>query len=172
MFVTFGHKDVTFIFHNNCHICSMKKMTAIFAAVLLVTACNNSVKNIKKEALGLCKHIPDIERLEESRPYLAEDFYNLLHEMVNLPDDSPVLHEWEFWFVSADGSPISSDECKVLKVRKTDAAHSIALIEVLPADSDYDSEEHTLCLEKVRGKWLICDFDSTKEAAMRRIDNK
>ena len=148
-----------------------KKKIMIFAALLLVSACNYPVKSIEKEALDLCNHIPDTERLEESRPWLTEDFYNLLYEMVNLPDDSPVLHEWEFWFVSADGSPISSDECKVLKVRKTDAAHSTVLIEVQPADSDYDSEEHTLYLEKVKGKWLLCGFDDTKEAARRRIDN-
>lgn len=148
----------------------MKKIL-IYASILLVTACNNSVRIIEKEAMGLCKHIPDIECLEESRPYLTEDYYNLLDEMVNLPDASPVLHEWEFWFVSADGMPIAADECQVIKVEKTDARHAKVLIEVQPADLDYGPEQHTLYLEKVKGKWLLCGFDDTKEAARRRIDN-
>ena len=149
----------------------MKKIL-IYAAMLLVTACNNSVKSIEKQAQGLCKHIPDLESLEQSEDYMTEDYYALLHKMSDMPDITPVLHEWEFWFVSADGSPISLDECKILEVDKTDATHATVLIEVQPADPDYDSEEHTLYLEKVKGKWLLSDYDDTKEAARRRIENK
>ena len=138
---------------------------------MLLTACNNSVKSIEKQAMELCKHIPDTERLAESRPYLTEDYYNLLDEMVNLPDTSPVLHEWEFWFVSADGTPISADECQIIKVEKTDDSHATVLVKVHPDDTDYDAEEHTLYLEKVSGKWLICDYDETKQASKRRIEN-
>ena len=141
----------------------------IIVALFMLTACNNSVKSIEKQAQELCKHIPDLENLEESKGYLTEDFYGLLDQMVSLPDFAPVLHEWEFWFVSADGTLISTDECKVLKVEKTDATHATALIEVQPAESDYDTEEHTLYLEKVKGRWLLDNYDGTKQASRRRI---
>ena len=141
----------------------------IIVALLLATACNSSVKSIERQAQMLCEHIPNLERLEDSGKFLTEDYYNLLYQMVNLPDLAPVLHEWEFWFVSADGTPVAIDECQVVKVEKTDARHATALIKVQPEDSDYESEEHTLFLEKVRGKWLICDYDGTREASQRRI---
>ena len=152
----------------------MKSIRAILsftlASTLLLTACHNSQKGLNQRVLELCKHIPDPECLEQSEGFLTEEYYAVLDKMINLPEITPVLHQWEFWFVASDGSLIAGDECEVISVEKTDAKHITASVIVQPSDTDYDKEEHKLYLEKVKGKWLLCDYDGTNEASHRYIE--
>ena len=142
----------------------------LLTSILLLSSCNNSHKGLNRRVLELCRHIPDPECLEQSKGFLTEDYYAVLDKMINLPEISPVLHQWEFWFVAADGSPIAGDECEVISVEKTDAKHLTASVIVQPSDTDYDKEEHQLYLEKVKGKWLLSDYDETLQASHRYID--
>ena len=89
--------------------------------------------------------------------------------MIAIPDSTEVLHEWEFWFVAADGSLVAKDSCSVLAAERQGCRRASARIMVIPEDSDYPAEEHVLSLERLRGIWLISDYDGTKEQAKRRI---
>lgn len=89
--------------------------------------------------------------------------------MIAIPDSTELLHEWEFWFVAADGSPIARDSCTLLSARRMGAGSAEAVILVQPEDSDYEAEEHRLYLERVKSVWLISDFDDTKEQAINRL---
>ena len=147
------------------------KALCLAASCMLYVSCSYSTDDLKTRVLELCKHIPDVEHLERSKGALTEDFYALLEEMINLPDETPVLHQWEFWFVAADGSAIAGDECEVLDLWHTDRRHAMAVILVTPSETDYLKEEHTLYLKKEKGSWLITDYDMMKGAARRYINN-
>ena len=116
----------------------------------------------------LCRHLPDVDSLKLSEGWLTEEYYSALEAMIAIPDSTELLHEWEFWFVAADGSLIARDSCTLLSARRTAAGGAKAVILVKPEDSDYEAEEHLLRLEKVKGNWLISDFDDTKEHAIKR----
>ncbi|MBP5301624.1 MAG: hypothetical protein J6Y88_00055 [Bacteroidales bacterium] len=147
----------------------MKRLSVILFLLLSLVGCN-SRKSVENSAQELCRHIPDTENLSLSKSYLTADFYALLEEMVSLEDFTPVLHQWEFWFTAADGSPISENACEVLELVKTDETHFTAIIRVHPYDTDYEAEEHSFLMEKAGRKWLLADYDGTKEAAVRYID--
>ena len=147
----------------------MKRLCYTLVSLMLLASCNNADRALRQRAAELCSHIPDVECLEASRPYLTEDYFAALEVMVSRPDSTPVLHEWEFWFVSADGTPISKDACKVLRVKQLDETHATAVIRVTPATADYAPEGHILHLERCNGRWLLSDFDDTRAAALRRL---
>lgn len=137
-------------------------------ALMLCTACS-SERNILLRTAELCRYIPNPECLERSRDYLTADYYATLAAVFTAPDSVPVLHEWEFWFAAADGSPIARCNCKVRSIRPVDSLHARAVISVHPVDHDYAPETHYLEMEKHAGTWLISDFDDTYAAALRRL---
>lgn len=154
--------------------CIMKKLRIryIWSTILgiaLLISCNPPHRELTRRAVELCGFIPDVECLEASRPYLTEDYYATLEVMIARPDSTPVLHEWEFWFVSADGTPIAKDACKVLRVKQIDDTHATAVIRVTPATADYAPEGHILHMERCNGRWLLSDFDDTFSAAQKRL---
>jgi hypothetical protein len=136
---------------------------------MLLTGCGDSQKSLKQRALELAKNIPTPEHLENAKGILTDGYFASLEEMFNLQDFTPVLHEWEFWFATADGSPIADGSYEIVSVEKTDDTHAKAVIMVQPDDADYEAEEHTLEMEKVNGKWLLADFDGTRQSAEDRI---
>lgn len=148
----------------------MKRFLIYITAVMLLAACNSESK-IAGRAQELCRHIPVPEQLEQSRNYLTEDFYAALDTMFNLPDTSEVLHEWEFWFCAADGSPVARCSTEVQSVEQTDATHATVTVLVHPEDPDYTADEHTLCMELVEGAWLISDFDNRLADCIRYTKN-
>lgn len=148
---------------------SMKRVCMLLSMVMLI-ACN-AQQGLKKNAEELFYHIPETEALEKCKGYLTDDFYSLIEEMISLPDRTPVLHEWEFWFVAVDGSAMADNTCEVKSVERTDKTHARAIILVHPSDKDYDVEEHTLLMEKVGGRWLLTDYDDMKSSCLRYIGN-
>lgn len=158
------------------NMCIMKKLrirliwTAILGLTLLIS-CNPSHRELTQRALELCRYIPDPECLERSKGYLTDEYFSTLELMISQPDSTPVLHEWEFWFVSADGTPIAKDECKVLRVSQSDDTHATAVIRVTPATADYAPEGHILHMERCNGRWLLSDFDDTFSAAQKRLSS-
>lgn len=147
------------------------KMPLFFAAALLLalfTACTPR-QELRLRTVELCRHIPNPECLERSQGFLTPDYYAALEAVFTAPDSVPLLHEWEFWFAAADGSPIAEINCKVRSVRPIDSLHALARLLIHPADQDYPPEVHLLRLEKQDGIWLISDFDDTYAAALRRL---
>ena len=150
----------------------MKKLIiCTLAAVMLLAGCGESQKSLMKRAQELAMHIPDAESLEQSKDWMTDGYYATLEELFGQEDFTPVLHEWEFWFAAADGSPVAEDPCEVLSVEKSDETHAKAIILVQPDDKDYDAENHTLYMEKVDGRWLLSDYDGTLQSALDRIAN-
>lgn len=147
----------------------MKRLCSALLPLLILASCNHADRALRERAAELCNYIPDVECLEASHPYLTEDYFTALEVMIAQPDSTPVLHEWEFWFVSADGTPIAKDECKVMRVKQIDDTHATAVIRVTPATADYAPEGHILHLERCNGCWLLSDFDDTRAAALRRL---
>lgn len=139
------------------------------SALLLLASCDGQQQALLERARELCRHIPDTGNLELSEGYLTEEYYSALEEMLNLPDSGSVLHEWEFWFVAADGSAVRDDGCEVLRLERTGLNHATAIIRVQPSDPGYPADEHTLSMQKVKGEWLLSDYDGTLQAARRRI---
>ena len=151
----------------------MKRTFVILAAVVLLTACGDSEKQLRDCAAELCKYIPDHELLEQSREYMTEDFYAVLDTMFNLPNHEAMDHEWLYYFVTGNGGTMA--DYTVVSVEPTDRTHAVATISVRQKwedgsfDESSDTEEHRLYMEKVGGKWLMSDFDEHKADCIRHI---
>ena len=148
----------------------MKRVITILTAALLLTACCTTEEQLKQRANELCAYIPDHELLEKSRDYMTTDFYAVLDTMFHLPYNEDVLHEWEFWFVATDGTPVARCAGEILSIEQTDDSHSIARVLVHPEDANYEPDEHCLYMERVNGQWLMSDFDEHKADAARYIN--
>lgn len=166
---------------------SMRKIAIWICAAMMLVGCGNAgsgtgrdraagqevtEQQLRERAEELCGYVPYHEDLERSRGYLTEEFYAVLDTMFCLPDETPVLHEYEFWFCTADGAPVARCNCEVLHVEQTDSAHAKATVRVTPEDGDYDAEEHQLLMTCVDGQWLLADYDGCQAAARRYIDIK
>ena len=143
--------------------------TLLAVVLLTLTACTNDEEHLKQRANELCAYIPDHELLERSRDYMTSDFYAVLDTMFHLPYNEDVLHEWEFWFVATDGTPVARCASEIVSIEQTDDSHSIARVLVHPEDADYEADEHRLYMECVNGEWLIVDYDEHKADAGRYI---
>ena len=149
-------------------------ITIILSAILLM-ACGNNEERLRQRAAELCKYIPDHELLERSRDYLTEDFYAVLDTMFNLPEHEAMDHEWLYYFVTSNGGTIADYD--VVGIEQTDASHAVATINVRQQwedgsyDEETDCEEHKLYMEKVKGEWLISDFDGHKQDCINYISN-
>lgn len=147
----------------------MKKLFVLIVAAACLIGCGTTEKQLNERAAELCKHIPDLHQLEQSRDFLTKDFYAVLDTMVNLPEATPLEHQWDWWFVAADDSPIQDCNCEVQSVQKQDATHALATILVHPQDSDYEATDETFLMEKVNGQWLIADYANNKFHATNYI---
>lgn len=147
----------------------MKKLFVLIVAAACLIGCGTTEKQLNERAAELCMHIPDLHQLEQSRDFLTEDFYAVLDTMVNLPEATPLEHQWDWWFVAADDSPIQDCNCEVQSVQKQDATHALATILVHPQDSDYEATDETFLMEKVNGQWLIADYANNKSHATNYI---
>ena len=146
----------------------MKKLIIIAIAVLCLVACGERRTVSEEQIREICRHIPNTERLEECKPFLTDDFYAALDAMISRPDSTAVLHEWELWFVTADGSPMADAREEIVSIEPQDTAHMQIVVRLQAPDADYEAEEHTLLLEKVDTRWLLSDLDSYKSHAQAR----
>lgn len=151
----------------------MKKTFLLLAAALLLTACDDSEKQLKERAAELCKYIPDHELREDSQEYMTEEFYCVLDTMFNLPNHEALDHEWLYFFVTGNGGTIA--DYTVVGVEMVDKTHAVATLSVRQKwedgsfDPESDIEEHKLYMEKVEGQWLMSDFDEHKADCIRHI---
>lgn len=144
----------------------------LFVVLLVGCGTRTTELSLEQRADELCQHVPSDYQChwKQCRDYLTEDFYALLDTMYNLPDLSPVEHQWSWWFIASDGAPVYRCERQVMKVERRDDTHAEATILVFPEDSDYVVDEHVLLMERVRGEWRIADFDGHKADSRRYID--
>ncbi len=169
-------KSCNFARELNSDFDRMKRVLIILSAALLLSACSTSEEQLKERASELCAYIPDHELLEQSKHYLTEDFYAVLDTMFyRLPEHEAMDHEWLYYFVTGNGGTIADYE--VLSVNQTDDTHAVATILVRQKwedgsfDPESDIEEHQLYMERVRGQWLMADFDDHKADCIRYIAN-
>lgn len=161
-----------FIDHNEKRrMTNLGRKALLCLAVLLLISCRAELR-LEQRAKDLCQYIPDVERLELSQDYMTDEFYTALDTMIHMPDSTPVLHEWEFWFCAADGTPIARCDCQLLRLDKRNGSSAEAVVKVQPEDPDYDTEEHTLTMRNVNGQWMIADFDGRLSDARRYIKIK
>ena len=154
----------------------MKRTLIIIRAIVSLTACGDSQKQLMNRAEELCQYIPDHELLEKSKDFMTADFYAVLDTMFyRLPEHEAMDHEWLYYFVTGNGGTIA--DYTVTGVNKTDKTHAVATINVRQMweddsfDPETDIEEHQLFMEKVNGQWLMCDFDEHKQDCIRYIEN-
>lgn len=138
---------------------------------MIMTACSTSNDELERRALELCAYVPIPDDLERSRPYLTDDFFDLLDETFTQPSFGVMVHEWEFYFVAADGTPIANTNYSISEINQQDETHAIATISVVPAEPDYDIEKHVMCLQRVDQQWLISDFDNHKQDLINSLEN-
>ena len=134
---------------------------SIFCVVLAVVlaACQKS-QTLEQRAAELCAYIPDHELLEKSRDYMTPDFYAVLDTMFyRLPAHEAMDHEYNYWFVTDDGTPLVESPCEVQRVEQQDATHAQAII----------CDNHILSMELINGQWLMSDFDDHKADCIRYI---
>ena len=148
-------------------------LTRCLPVVVLLSACNTSPRALQQRAAELCGHLPVPEQLQQSREYLTDDLYAVLDTLYHLPEHEAMDHEWLHYFVTGNGNAIT--DCEVTAVSLTDATHAVATICVRQTwedgsfDPETDTEEHTLLMERVGGKWLMADFDGHKADCARHI---
>lgn len=155
----------------------MRNIIFTILLVLTFSACSNTEEQLKQRASELCAYIPDHQLLEKSRDYMTTDFYAVLDTMFfRLPEHEAMDHEWLYYFVTGNGGAIADYE--VLSVEKTDTTHAVATImvrqvwpEEITGDEEDEPEKHYLFMERVKGKWLISDFDEHKADCIRYIAN-
>ena len=134
---------------------------SIFCVVLAVVlaACQKS-QTLEQRAAELCAYIPDHELLDKSRDYMTPDFYAVLDTMFyRLPAHEAMDHEYNYWFVTDDGTPLAESPCEVQRVEQQDATHAQAII----------CDNHILSMELINGQWLMSDFDGHKTDCIRYI---
>ena len=134
---------------------------SIFCVVLAVVlaACQKS-QTLEQRAAELCAYIPNHELLDKSRDYMTPDFYAVLDTMFyRLPAHEAMDHEYNYWFVTDDGTPLAESPCEVQRVEQQDATHAQAII----------CDNHILLMELINGQWLMSDFDNHKADCIRYI---
>ena len=103
----------------------MRKILVFVIVGLLMTACCDTDKQLRKRAFELCGYVPDHQLLEKSKDYLTTDFYVVLDTMFNhLPSHEALDHEWLYYFVTGNGGTIADFD--VAQVVKTDRTHAVA----------------------------------------------
>jgi len=138
---------------------NMKRIIICLVIAVALAACSK-VQRLDERAAELCRYIPNPESLESSRGYLTEDFFAVLDTMFyRLPSHEAMDHEYNYWFVTDDGTPLAQSPCEVLTVEQSDDTHAVATL----------SGEHRLAMEYVGGEWLMADLDDRKADAARYI---
>ena len=133
---------------------------AAVAVLFTVTFCGcRSGKNLNALVLDMCKYIPDHGLREDARENLTQSYFEAYSGALNaVPDNSGMIGDEEFlyYFVSGqDGEP----EFKVESVkRKGDSL--IAKITL------QDNTAHVVRLVKDGGRYLLDDFDDTKQQCL------
>ena len=155
-------------------VVNMKQIVIIILAALLLAACGNKEQQLQERAAELCRYIPDHKLSPESKPFMTEDFYAVLDTMFNhLPEQEEMDCEWLYYFVTGNGGTIPDYE--VAGVELTDETHAMATIKVRQKweDGSFDensgAENHKLYMEKVKGQWLMSDFDGHKKDCIQYI---
>lgn len=137
----------------------MRKILFCTLLAVLFAACQKS-QTLEERAAELCAYIPDHELLEKSRDYMTPEFYAVLDTMFyRLPQHEAMDHEFNYWFVTDDGTPLAITHCEVQRVEQQDATHAQAII----------CDNHILFMERVNGQWLMSDFDDHKADCIRYI---
>ena len=137
----------------------MRRILFYTLLAVLLAACQKS-QTLEERAAELCAYIPDHELLEKSRDYMTPDFYAVLDTMFyRLPQHEAMDHEFNYWFVTDDGTPLAITHCEVQRVEQQDATHAQATI----------CDNHILSMERVNGQWLMSDFDDHKADCIRYI---
>lgn len=154
----------------------MKKIIIILFTATTIISCSNKKDRLYERAFELCNFIPDHELVEESENYLTKDFYAVLDSMFNyIPDDETLAREWLYFFVTGNGGTIADYE--VTDVNQIDDIHAVATIKVRQKwengsfDETSDIENHKLYMEKIKGKWLMSDFDGHKQDCINYLEN-
>ena len=130
-----------------------------------------SEEKLAKRALELCSYIPDHKLVPEAKRFMTADFYNTLSAAF----DAPVAdygeigeNEWLAYFVTGNGGTIPSYSIKgVTQISDDIAQADIAVKELWEDGSETDSDEkpYSIMMKKVKGVWLLDDFDGKKGQA-------
>lgn len=116
----------------------------------------------EKVILNLISCIPDHGISDSPKWAFTTEYYDLLTEAWDIPDDAPPgmigSNEWLFYFISGN-----SGETPHFKNITTTMKDSTAII-------DFDAlEHHQMKLQFRDGKWIISDFDNTKSELRKYI---
>ena len=137
-----------------------KKRILFYILLAVIFAACQKTQTLEERAAELCAYIPDHELLQKSRDYMTPDFYAVLDTMFyRLPQHEALDHQYNYWFVTDDGTPLAITHCEVQRVEQQDVTHAQAII----------CDNHILSMERVNGEWLISDFDDHKAEIVSAI---
>ena len=121
------------------------------------------------KALELCHYIPDHRLRDEAREYLTPEYFRAYSEAFDAPDgcyDGVGEHEWLCYFVTGSGGADPSFTVQsVSRINQTLAVANITIQEIWDYDDGVAGERfpHTITMALIDGKWLLDDFDNTKQ---------
>ncbi|MBP5487233.1 MAG: hypothetical protein J6Y06_06365 [Bacteroidales bacterium] len=145
------------------HIRIILSAVAVAATLFAVTFCSGrSDKELKAIVLDMCRYIPDHGMRDDAEDNLTNSYFDAYSGALNsIPENDGMIGDEEFlyYFVSGqDGEP----EFKVKSVeQKGDSLVAMIILQ--------DNTPHVVKLVKEGGRYLLDDFDDTKQLCLNFI---
>ena len=144
----------------------MKKILFVIGLVLAVVGCDKN--DLADRTLELCQHIPDHRLNPEAEKAMTPEFFRALSEAFEAPvaDFCEIGdNEWLFYFVTGNGG--GEPVYRVKSVNKTgkDTAQATIGVQLKWEDGTFAEgadKEYEVLLKRVKGQWLLDDFDNKK----------
>ncbi|MDD6358290.1 MAG: hypothetical protein PUG15_09425 [Bacteroidales bacterium] len=153
----------------------MKKLIILIVSAMILVACDTQEK-LRQRAAELCQYIPDHQLSEQARDFMTADFYAVLDTMFNLLPEYDVMdHEWLYFMVSGNGG--TTPDFEVTAIELVDRTHAVATVAVRQKweDGSFDENsgttEHKMYMEQIDGRWLMSDFDGSKQECLSYLES-
>ena len=153
----------------------MKKVCFLLALLAFSLAGNTAYSqsrvpvDLYAKALELCRYIPDHGLRDDAREYLTPEYFRAYSEAIDAPDgeyNGVGESEWLYYFVTGSGGADPSFTVQsVSRINQTLAVANITVQEIWDYDDGVAGEKfpHTITMALIDGKWLLDDYDNTKQ---------
>ncbi len=150
----------------------------IIAAAIALTAmgCNQvDTSEITKSVEELVQFIPDHQKPQPSaQQAFTPEYWNLLNQawQIPMPEGEIGNEEFLFYFIEGNGDcgPTSGKhQVNAVETKITSDTSAYEVFEYVHPNGNKD--RHKMMLVKQQGKWIIDDFDSTKQQLKEYVNN-
>ena len=150
-------------------------MIAAALAVSVAGCAKVDTSEINKSVENLIQYIPDHAKPQQSaQPYYTPEYWNLLTQAWQIPMPDGEIGDGEFlcYFIEGNGGCSINEGKHQVAVIETIVTSDTSAVETFDyVHPDGTKERHTINLVKSAEKWIINDYDSTKQKMKQYIDN-